>query len=280
MRDKFRGRFFWTMIFIMVFLFGFGLSMVSGGGTTPPQQLIGIIATPFQTAGAWIKNSFSGLFETFSNYDALEAENKELKAKIADLEKSVENSYTLELDNERLHGLLNIKETYPNMELIEATVVSVSSGGWQSTFSINKGTVHGIGKKDVVISSQGLVGYVKEVGLNWAKIVTILDPQAAVGAHIIRTGDVAMTEGTIDLKSEGLCRLTYIKNTVLINRGDIVETSGLGGLYPAGIRIGKISSIEVEDSGLSQYAIITPAVDFSSLQKVYIVSNFEIDEEK
>ena len=81
-----------------------------------------------------------------------------------------------------------------------------------------------------------------------------------------------MTEGHRELKSDGLCRLSYLENTSLINRGDTVVTSGLGGLYPEGITIGKISEITVRDNGLSQYGIITPAVDFSSLRYVCILS--------
>ena len=272
MRDFFRGKFFAAVIIVLAFLLGFVANAVFDGGTTPPENIIGTVFTPVKSAAAYIGNSIEKFFRTFADYDRLKSENETLKAENDNLTVRLEKSYHLETENERLRKLLELTDKLPEYNKTEATVVSVSDDKVSSVFTVNKGSLSGIKVKDVVVSSEGLVGYVRDVGFNWATVVTILDPQVAVGAFLPRTELVAMTEGHRELKSDGRCRLTYLENTSLINRGDTVVTSGLGGLYPEGITIGKISEITVRDNGLSQYGIITPAVDFSSLRYVCILS--------
>ena len=272
MRDFFRGKFFAAVIIVLAFLLGFVANAVFDGGTTPPENIIGTVFTPVKSAAAYIGNSIEKFFRTFADYDRLKSENETLKAENDDLTVRLEKSYHLETENERLRKLLELTDKLPEYNKTEATVVSVSDDKVSSVFTVNKGSLSGIKVKDVVVSSEGLVGYVRDVGFNWATVVTILDPQVAVGAFLPRTELVAMTEGHRELKSDGLCRLSYLENTSLINRGDTVVTSGLGGLYPEGITIGKISEITVRDNGLSQYGIITPAVDFSSHRYVCILS--------
>ena len=272
MRDFFRGKFFAAIVIILAFLLGFVVNAVFDGGTTAPENILGTVFTPVKSVATHIGNSVEKFFRTFADYDKLKSENETLKAENDDLTVRLEKSYHLETENERLRNLLSLTEKLPEYNKTEATVVSVSDDKVSSVFTINKGSLSGIKVKDVVIASDGLVGYIRNVGLNWATVVTILDPQVAVGAYLPRTELVAMTEGHRELKGDGLCRLSYLENTSLINRGDIVVTSGLGGLYPEGITIGKISEITVSDNGLSQYGIITPSVDFSSLRYVYVLS--------
>ena len=272
MRDFFRGKFFAAIVIILAFLLGFVVNAVFDGGTTAPENILGTVFTPVKSVATHIGNSVEKFFRTFADYDKLKSENETLKAENDDLTVRLEKNYHLETENERLRNLLSLTEKLPEYNKTEATVVSVSDDKVSSVFTINKGSLSGIKVKDVVIASDGLVGYIRNVGVNWATVVTILDPQVAVGAFLPRTELVAMTEGHRELKGDGLCRLSYLENTSLINRGDIVVTSGLGGLYPEGITIGKISEITVSDNGLSQYGIITPSVDFSSLRYVYVLS--------
>ena len=272
MRDFFRGKFFAAIVIILAFLLGFVVNAVFDGGTTAPENILGTVFTPVKSVATHIGNSVEKFFRTFADYDKLKSENETLKAENDDLTVRLEKSYHLETENERLRNLLSLTEKLPEYNKTEATVVSVSDDKVSSVFTINKGSLSGIKEKDVVIASDGLVGYVRNVGVNWATVVTILNPQVAVGAFLPRTELVAMTEGHRELKGDGLCRLSYLENTSLINRGDTVVTSGLGGLYPEGITIGKISEITVSDNGLSQYGIITPSVDFSSLRYVYVLS--------
>ena len=278
MNNFFRSRFFIAIIIIACFLAGFMLNLVVDGGVMPHRTIIGIISSPFTTLGTNIKNGVGDFFASHSKYEELLAEKEALEKEIHDLKKRLENSYTLEVELERLRQLSNVTSKTENLELVEAQVVSVSTDGWTSTFSINKGSLAGIKEKDVVIASTGLVGKVRDVGPNWATVVAFTDPQIAVGAIVTRTNDAAMTEGTIELKAKGLCRLSYLNKNSSAIRGDLVQTSGLGGLYPAGILIGTIKDINIDDDGLTKYAVIEPAVDFTDLRKVYVSINYASEE--
>lgn len=278
MNNFFRSRFFVVLIIITCFLAGFMLNVAVDGGVMPHRTIVGIITTPFTTLGTNIKTGVSNFFAAYTKYEKLLTENEALKKENSDLLKRLEDSYTLEVEIKRLEQLANILETTDTLELIDAQVVSVSTDGWNSVFSINKGSMSGIKAKDVVIASSGLVGKVREVGPNWATVVAFTDPQIAVGAMITRTEDTAMTEGTVELKAKGLCKLSYLSKNSSAIRGDIVETSGLGGLYPAGIVIGTIKDISIDDNGLTKYAVIQPAVDFSELKHVYVSINYASEE--
>ncbi len=278
MNNFFRSRFFAVLIIITCFLAGFMLNVAVDGGVMPHRTMIGIITTPFTTLGTNIKNGVSNFFAAYTNYEKLLEENEALERENSDLKKRLEDSYTLEVEISRLEQLSNVLKTTDELELVEAQVVSVSTDGWDSVFSINKGSLAGIKEKDVVIAHTGLVGKVREVGPNWATVVAFTDPQIAVGAVVTRTKDTAMTEGTIELKAKGVCRLSYLNKNSTAIRGDIVETSGLGGLYPAGIIIGTIKDISIDDNGLTKYAVIQPAVDFTDLKKVYVSINYASEE--
>ena len=123
-----------------------------------------------------------------------------------------------------------------------------------------------------VLSQNGLVGLVFETGYGWAKIQTILDPSTSVGCRITRTGDISVTEGDNALVNDGLLKMLYISKQFTILEGDIVETSGLGEIYPRGILLGKIKEIKVSENSNSQYATIIPTVDFSNLQEVLVIT--------
>lgn len=274
-KSFFRSKLFVVLIFIILFLSGLMLSVSIGGGTMPHKQLVGIVMTPVETFFSKVGNGISGFFSSFSGYSELEKENGELKSKINDLQTRLNDVLYLEQENEQLREILGVKEENPDFEFAFADVVSRSDDGYGGKLTINAGTNAGIKNKNIVITGEGLVGMVTDVGLNWATVTTILDPQMAVGAAVSSTMDMGMIEGSADLKAEGLCRLSYMDVSAVVTRGDIVETSGLGGTFPKNLTIGTITDIVSETQGLSMYAKVKPAVDMSSVKMVYIITNFD-----
>jgi rod shape-determining protein MreC len=273
MRRFFSSRFFIVMLIIVLFLFGFMINMIADGGSTPPKTLVGLVVTPVQTFFKNISNGVEDFFATFSEYDSLKAENERLRHQVNKLEDELNASSVYAIENQKLKDLLGIKEIHPDYEYVYADIVSVGTSGLVSRFQINKGSTAGIEKKDIVITSDGLVGYVSSVSPYCADVTTILNTNVSVGAKITRTGDMAMTEGTLEHMAKGNLTLVYIPRNSNITRGDAVYTSGLNGTYPADVRIGKIIDIEIEDNGLSQYAVVEAAVDFSELKSVYVITN-------
>ncbi len=279
MKRFFRGRFFAVLVLIVCFLLGFMLCIAVNGHTMPHEQLVGILVSPVRNGFTWCKNQAVDFFAAFTRYDALMEENAELKQKVNDLQKKVDDLNYDKVQNDRYKHLLSITEYQYSFEYVSADVVTVSTEGWNSSFGINAGTGAGITKGDVVVCEDGLIGKVTEVGWNWATVSTFIDPQISVGAMILSTGDVGVTEGTLELKAKGQCLVRYLNKDSSVNRGDSVYTSGLGGVYPKGLLLGTVSELTYEDNGLSLSAVLSPAVSFSDLREVLVITNFSEDTE-
>ena len=113
------------------------------------------------------------------------------------------------------------------------------------------------------------------VGATYAKVKTILDASISVGAHDARTRDGGVVSGTVELSVEGLTKMRYISNQHQMKVGDIVCTSGLGGIYPYGLTIGKIREIKPEEHDISLYALLEPVIDVRKVTDVFVITDFE-----
>lgn len=279
MKRFFQGRFFVVLVLIVCFLLGFMLCVAVNGHTMPHEQLAGIIVSPVRTGFTWCKDQVTHFFSSIAKYDELEEENSVLREKVNDLQKQINDLHYDKVQNERYKDLLSITDPQYSFEFVSADVVTIGSDGWDASFGINAGTRSGISKGDIVVCEGGLVGKITETGLNWSTVSTFIDPQVSVGAIILSTGDVGVTEGTLELKTRGQCLVRYLDKDSSVNRGDQVYTSGLGGVYPKGLLLGTISELRYEDNGLSLSAVLTPAVSFADIKEVFVITNFTEDAE-
>ncbi len=277
MKRFFRGKFFVVLVLIVCFLLGFMLSVAVKGHTLPHEQLVGVVVSPIRTGFTWCKNQVVHLFSSIADYDDLEAENAQLREEINALQKEIDSLHYNKVQNDRYKEMLSVANPDYTFEYVSADVVSVAADGWDSSFGINSGTRAGIAKGDIVVCAGGLVGKITEVGLNWATVSTFIDPQISVGAMLLSTGDVGVTEGTLALKTEGKCLIRYLNKDSSANRGDRVYTSGLGGVYPKGILLGTLAELRYEDNGLSLSAELIPSVSFGDLKEVLVITNFSED---
>ena len=168
--------------------------------------------------------------------------------------------------------MLEMRERTTEYKTEAAEVIAKEAGNWFNSFTVDKGTSHGISLYDPVITDKGLVGYVAEAGATYSKVVSIIDSTSSVAASVKRTGDSAVVEGDLKLQEKGECRMVYVNKDSVITTGDYLETSGMGGIYPKGIYIGKIKEISDDGTGLSQQAIIEPGVDFDSVFEVFVIT--------
>lgn len=212
------------------------------------------------------------------NYDKLVAENAELRSRIAEMEQEVRQSVSSNEENARLKKLLGLAEANNDYVFADAALVSWSASGWSSSFSINKGSRHGIEEGDCVVTEDGfLIGQVTEVSRGSATVQTILDSASGVGA-LTDEGVTAIAEGDFTLMSEGKLRLTYIEDTSRVVAGDKVITSGKGGIYPSGLVIGTVESVSIDPSGLSASAIVEPEADIAAVTYLFIITDYEPEE--
>ncbi|MEG1932313.1 MAG: rod shape-determining protein MreC, partial [Pygmaiobacter sp.] len=143
------------------------------------------------------------------------------------------------------------------------------------SFTIDKGMRHGVEVKDCVISGEGIVGRVIEVGPNYAKVSTILDPSVSVGAIVSRTRDNGLIGGNAKLAMDKKCAMTLLARDTLAAKGDKITTTGLGGIFPKGLLVGTVEEILPETSGTSMYAVIEPITNIESIKMVMVITDFD-----
>ena len=200
--------------------------------------------------------------------ERLNKENIELKERVRQLEiDGIENS--------QLRDMLNLTKKYETSNAIVAEVISMDSSIWFDVFTINKGEKDGIKNNMTVLTPQGLVGKVTQTFSTTAQVTSILDVNNAVSARLTKTGDLITTKGDMNLVDKRLLKLKYVTSDVNLAEGDVVETSGMGGIYPKGIFIGTISKVEQDSKTMKTYAVLEPGVDFNKISEVLVISNME-----
>ena len=234
-----------------------------GAVTSSAEGFFGKIFSPLRNLGT-----------AFSDKEKLAEENEQLKAQIDELVKANRGAEEYISENKRLKELLGIKETMINKEVLTAEVISYDWDNFSETVTINRGSKDGVEKEDAVVSALGIIGRVTEVGGDWARITTLLSPKHSLGVKITRTGDLAVAEGDIKLAKDKMLRLNYISGAAELIEGDIVETSGIGGVYPPGLTVGKVKEIQKDSSGAVAYAVVEPTADFSRIFEVLVITDW------
>ncbi len=251
------------------------LSAINRNNTRFADSVVGAVVEPVSSFFGGIARGTSDFFEYFANKKELISENREMDEKILKLEEENSQLKAYENENERLRAMLEFKDKNPQFSLTAAEVVSKDTSNYYSVFLMNKGTEAGIEVNMPVVGSKGLVGYVIESGKGFARVRTILDGRSSAGCVITRTQSTAVTEGDTTLINEGLIKMIYVSKDMNIIKGDVVETSGMGQIYPSGIVIGRIEEIKEYSGSESQYALIKPVEDFNSIYEVFVITDYQ-----
>lgn len=266
------------VIFVLIIAVTIVLAYISRSGNNPVANAVNSCLTPVQSKMTeWVIDPVKGFFDSIANSKKYKKENKELKIKNTELEAKVKEISEYINENERLMKLLNLNETMENYKTVTARVVGVEPDNWFSYITINKGANSGIKISDTVITAEGLLGQVSAVGNNWAKISTIINNESSAGVRIIRNGEIGIIEGDLKLIKTKKCRLQYLVSNASVISGDILETSGLGGIYPPEIKVGKITDIRKDNMGQLDYAIVEPFVNFSDLHEVIVITDWSMN---
>ncbi len=248
-------------------------------GTPFLRNAAGVIASPFRAAGSAVAGWAGGIGDHFASVEALQQENDELRAQVADLERQLRQSQQDRSENQRLRDLLELESQRRDLKTVSARVSERSVDNWSSTLTLNRGTNAGISIGDCAIDQYGdLVGVVTDAGLNWCTVTTVLDTTSAIGAKVFRTEQVAVAQGQLSLMTQGQLSLTYLESAEDLISGDLVVTSGLGGYFPAGLTIGTVEELRTDADGLTQYAVVTPKAAIASLTQVFLITEFDVVE--
>lgn len=194
-------------------------------------------------------------------------ENQKLRARVARLEMTLDRTRAERGENERLRRLLHLAERHP-YELVAAHVVGRSLDRLGGSLALDKGSAEGIEANRAILTPDGLVGRVERTSRHSARVLTLLHRDCAVAARIDRT----RVDGVVrwEYGDRPKLDLLYVSSQEDVKPGDAVLTSGLGGIFPAGIRIGTVERVGLEPNGLTKEIVVEPAVDFRKIEEVLI----------
>ena len=273
-RNRLGSRFFIGVAVVIVLCVLSALYSGVTGNPSPVTRIVSFVTTPVQRVATGISNFFSHGLSYFTDFDALQAENEELKRQIREMEQTVRDAELALEENAQLRRQAGQPERMRELTTINAEVIARNPGDWATTLTLDKGSNPGVELGDLVTTVDGMAGYVSELYSNTCEITTVIDVEMQCGALITRTRETAIAEGDYDLMADGNLRLSYLTEDTSVVIGDTVETSGRGGVFPKGVMIGTVESVLPESNGISYYAVIRPFVDVDTNSSVSIVTDY------
>ncbi len=235
------------------------------------ENAFGFVIVPIQNFNTSVSGWLKSKINIITNLNDIENENIALKAELENKTELENKVKLLERENEKLNELLETDSKYGNYPTISAKIIAKDPGNWYDNFTIDKGSKDGLEKNMVVLAAGGLVGRIKECGLFYSKVVSLIDDSDSVSSKSLRTDDIGFVRG--DLSQKNLCRMDYIDNDAEIIEGDEIITSHLSEIYPPGITIGYVKEIKPDTNTLTKVAIIEPTVDFKHLENVLVITH-------
>jgi len=241
-------------------------------GTTLLEDTLLNFAAPFIRGVSGGAGSVAGVWGSYVDLRGVRSENQVLRSRMEQLEEKGREGEEFRMENLRLRELLGLKRSqeYPS---VAAEVLALGSAGQSRTALIGRGARDGVRRNMPVVNRQGVVGRVIAVGDRMAKIQLLIDPSSGVAGVFQRARGQGMVVGMGD---EG-CRMEYVSELENVEVGDVVVTSGLDRIYPKGITVGVVSSVEEGDQ-LTQSITIRPEVDFRRLEEVLVLLRPETKE--
>lgn len=233
---------------------------------------VGNVISPLQKIVYNVNDKLKNSFEFFLNFSKVKQENEELKSKNAELENKLVEYNRMKDENTRLREMFDYSEANKNYDYVGCNIVGYSGGNISNGYIIDKGTKDGVDKDMIIITPVGLVGKVTKAESDFSIVQTILNENIAVASMIESTRETtAILQGITDNKKNNLTKLSNIPIDSQIKEGDVILTSGLGGMYPQEIRIGEVVSVEVDSVAIMKTAIVKPYVDFNKLEELFVV---------
>jgi rod shape-determining protein MreC len=255
------------LIALNIVVFSFHLLLKSSFGGSATRAAFFFIS-PVQELIDSTLNFTGGIWRHYFKLISVSHQNDALKRQLAQLVQKNQFCAEIEIANNRLREYVDLKDRIP-LKLIASEVIAKDPSPWYQTMILNKGQSSGIEANCPVILSAGAVGFVAAVSPEYAKVLLIIDQNSSMDALIQRTRERCMVEGM----NQHTLKLNYVLRQMDVEIGDTVISSGLDGIYPKGLPVGRVTKIVHETSGLFKEIEMEPFVDFSKIEEVMIILN-------
>lgn len=223
--------------------------------TAPLGRVGQVAASPFKAVGDW----FAGIAVSRHELEQLRSQNAELRARLADLEEARQ-------ENERLRRIVAFVEER-RLSQLGARVIGRPTSSWEGSIVIDRGSVDGVQAGMPVLAPQGLVGQIETVSRHASTVRLITDERSGVAAMIQRTRALGVVRGSIDR----VLTMEYVEKSKAPVVGDVVITSGLGGVYPKGLVVGDVIQVDARRADLYPRIVLRSRVPIDELEEVVVL---------
>lgn len=277
MKEFFHSVKFKILIFIFCLLLGVMIyAAVTAGAATIPERILATVSKPFVMLSNAVSDGVNDFLDRWSNSDKYKSENEELRRKITELYLQTADYNDLKEENLRFQDLLKLQEDNDSLTFsAPCSIIGRNANDVYGGFTIDKGSDDGISLYDPVISTLGLVGRVVELAPSYARVETLFSPQVNVGVFTERSRITGIMENDIKYAQDGLCLMSSIPKDGDIRVGDVVITSGQGGVFPEKQLVGTVKEIFDDANGLSRHAVIEPIENPGRLTNVFVITDFK-----
>lgn len=237
--------------------------------------LIGLFS-PIQRVADSALSGVSSLWYGYVDLRGVREENDRLEEEVARLEQALWMERDVVTSYRRLSSVLDLAERIPGDPIV-AEVIGLDASAWFRTITVNRGTAQGVSLNAPVIAAGGLVGRVISVGRDVAQIQLLTDRDCSVGALLARTRARGVVAGSGEQASPTGLTLNYVSNLEEVVEGDLIVTSGMDGIYPKGIAIGRVASVR-NGPRLFKLVVVDPAANLDRLEEVFILQAASVSE--
>lgn len=255
------GRLFIMLVIVSLVMFTMSVREDGSGALTTVRGAFMTVTTPIRIVGSVASLPFQGLGNVFSNLTANQESLSDLRA-----------------ENERLASrnaeLLELKNAY-NLQSQAARIISASTDSWTRTVVIDRGTSSGLAVGMPVTDAGGAIGQVIECDAASSTVRLVTDENSDVSAMVQSSRAQGMLKGSTD----GTLHLTLISTDQTVNVGDTIVTSGLGGVFPKGLPLGKVASVNRSDGALYYDIEVTPASSTENFEEVLVITSLTEEQE-
>jgi rod shape-determining protein MreC len=228
------------------------------------------LVSPAQSISSGASGAGTSLFRQIVNFRSTAYENEALKKQLSEAQLELQNARQSAAENERLKGLLNLKEQnqYPQ---IAARVIARDSSVWFNTITIDRGSSSGIALNMPVVTGGGIVGRVIALSPWTAQVMMVTDEKAAAGAIVGQLGGSGALGSVSGLGDNGLIEMRYVAGTETVVVGDFILTTGQDEIYPAGLSIGEVVQVNSGTATQPHQILIKPSAKLDQLEEVAVL---------
>lgn len=276
MRNFLRSTSFKILLTVAVVLLAGAIAAAAlASGTSPLTSAVGTVFSPLSDAAAYISEKFDNFKGGFISSRSYMDRVEELEKQVADYQSKLVDYEKLQKQVEAYEKFLGVKEKNPDFQFVAGTVIGRDAADVFGSFVLNCGSADGVAVGDPVISGEYLIGIVNETSPTSCTVLSVCDPKFSAAAYEIRTGEAGYTQTTTKLGVQGVLKLSGLERDTAVAEGGIVCTSGVGGVFPRGLIIGTVTTVQKEEGDISYYAEVKPEIEISEVQDAFVITDFE-----